>query len=65
MKNRQWENGKVNLSSFHQQVTPMNNTNKTEDLAIPTLTVIIFAKQLHAHNGKYEDDNAQDERQIT
>lgn len=53
------------MSSFHQQVTPMNNTNKTEDLAIPTLTVIIFAKQLHAHNGKYEDDNAQDERQIT
>lgn len=30
-----------------------------------TLTVIIFAKQLHAHYGKYEDDNTQDERQIT
>lgn len=41
----------------------MNNTNKTRFWL--KLTVIIFAKQLHAHNGKYEDDNAQDERQVT
>lgn len=30
-----------------------------------TLTVIVFAKELHTHNGEYEDDNAQDERQVT
>jgi hypothetical protein len=42
----------------------MNNTNKYKVTRLK-LTVIIFAKQLHAHNGKYEDDNAQDERQVT
>lgn len=52
------------VSEFlHQQRTPINNTNKS-GLCL-RLTVVVFAKELHAHNGKYEDDNAQDEHQVT
>lgn len=29
------------------------------------LTDIVFSKQLHSHNGKYEDNNAQYKGQIT
>lgn len=29
------------------------------------VTDVIFAKELHAHNGEDEDNDAQDERQVT
>lgn len=48
------------------------STHKTENLSFShqlrfnrLLTDIIFSKELHSHNSKYEDNNAQYKGQIT